>query len=44
MSNQFSRTELLLGKNAMEHLSECRVAIFGIGGAGNKQDTLYITN
>ena len=34
MSNQFSRTELLLGKKAMEHLSECRVAIFGIGGVG----------
>ena len=34
MSNQFSRTELLLGKPAMEHLSECRVAVFGIGGVG----------
>ena len=34
MSNQFSRTELLLGKSAMEHLSECRVAVFGIGGVG----------
>ena len=34
MSNQFSRTELLLGKSAMEHLYECRVAIFGIGGVG----------
>ncbi len=34
MSNQFSRTELLLGKSAMEHLSKCRVAVFGIGGVG----------
>jgi len=34
MLNQFSRTELLLGKPAMEHLSECRVAVFGIGGVG----------
>ena len=34
MLNQFSRTELLFGKTAMEHLSECRVAVFGIGGVG----------
>ena len=34
MLNSFSRTELLLGKESMEHLSECRVAIFGIGGVG----------
>ncbi len=34
MLNQFSRTELLLGKPAMEHLAECRVAVFGIGGVG----------
>ena len=34
MLDQFSRTELLLGKAAIEHLSECRVAIFGIGGVG----------
>lgn len=32
--NQFSRTELLFGKQAMERLSECRVAVFGIGGVG----------
>ena len=31
---QFSRTELLLGKEALEHLSGCRVAVFGIGGVG----------
>ena len=34
MSEQFSRTELLLGKAAVEHLSQCRVAVFGIGGVG----------
>ena len=34
MSDQFSRTELLLGKDAVKHLSECRVAVFGIGGVG----------
>lgn len=32
--NQFSRSELLLGKEAMEKLSKARVAIFGIGGVG----------
>ncbi len=30
----FSRTELLLGKEAMEKLKTSRVAIFGIGGVG----------
>ena len=34
MSEQFSRTELLLGTAAMEHLAKCRVAVFGIGGVG----------
>ncbi len=34
MLNQFSRTELLLGKSSMERLSKCRVAVFGIGGVG----------
>ncbi len=34
MLEQFSRTELLLGKDAVKHLSECRVAVFGIGGVG----------
>lgn len=32
--NQFSRTELLLGKEAMEILAASRVAVFGIGGVG----------
>lgn len=34
MLNQFSRTELLLGKEAMEKLASSRVAVFGIGGVG----------
>ena len=34
MLNQFSRTELLFGKEAMEKLEHSRVAIFGIGGVG----------
>ena len=34
MLNQFSRTELLLGKEAIDRLSQSRVAIFGIGGVG----------
>lgn len=34
MLNQFSRTELLFGKDAMERLEQSRVAVFGIGGVG----------
>ncbi len=34
MWDQFSRTELLLGKPAMEKLARSRVAVFGIGGVG----------
>jgi tRNA threonylcarbamoyladenosine dehydratase len=34
MLNQFSRTELLFGKEAMNHLENARVAVFGIGGVG----------
>lgn len=34
MLNQFSRTELLFGKDAMERLNKSRVAVFGIGGVG----------
>ena len=34
MLNQFSRTELLLGKEAMERLAQSRVAVFGVGGGG----------
>lgn len=34
MLNQFSRTELLFGKEAMDKLQNSRVAVFGIGGVG----------
>ncbi|AYD40313.1 tRNA threonylcarbamoyladenosine dehydratase [Clostridium fermenticellae] len=33
--NQFSRTELLLGKPALEKLNNSTVAIFGLGGVGS---------
>ena len=34
MLNQFSRTQLLYGVEAMEKLAASRVAVFGIGGVG----------
>ena len=34
MLNQFSRTQLVLGGEAMDVLSGSRVAVFGIGGVG----------
>ncbi|MDO5125555.1 MAG: tRNA threonylcarbamoyladenosine dehydratase [Ruminococcus sp.] len=34
MSERFSRTELMLGKDALQRLKNSRVAIFGIGGVG----------
>ncbi|MEY8353608.1 tRNA threonylcarbamoyladenosine dehydratase [Lachnospiraceae bacterium 54-53] len=34
MLNQFSRTQLLLGEEAMDKLGEAKVAVFGIGGVG----------
>lgn len=34
MLNQFSRTELLFGKEAMQVLEHSRVAVFGVGGVG----------
>ena len=34
MLNQFSRTEILFGKDAMEKLASARVAVFGICGVG----------
>ena len=34
MLNQFSRTELLIGKEALERLFKAHVAVFGIGGVG----------
>ena len=35
MLNQFSRTELLIGKEKVEKLNKAKVAIFGIGGVGS---------
>jgi tRNA A37 threonylcarbamoyladenosine dehydratase len=35
MLNEFSRTELLIGKEALQILAASRVAIFGIGGVGS---------
>lgn len=34
MQNQFSRTQLLLGRESMERLQKARVAVFGVGGVG----------
>ena len=34
MLNQFSRTELIIGKEAMQILNAAHVAVFGIGGVG----------
>lgn len=34
MTEQFSRTELIFGPEAMEKLSAARVAVFGVGGVG----------
>ncbi|NLN66011.1 MAG: tRNA threonylcarbamoyladenosine dehydratase [Clostridiaceae bacterium] len=35
MLHEFSRGELLIGKNALEKLKNSRVAIYGIGGVGS---------
>lgn len=34
MKKEFSRTELLLGSEALERLRRARVAVFGVGGVG----------
>lgn len=34
MLNEFSRTELILGKEGLKKLAQSRVAVFGIGGVG----------
>lgn len=34
MLNQFSRTQLLFGKPAIDTLAGCHVAVFGLGGVG----------
>ncbi len=34
MLNQFSRTELLIGRDGVDKLANSRVAVFGVGGVG----------
>ena len=34
MLNEFSRTRMLFGEDAMARLAAARVAVFGIGGVG----------
>ncbi|NLX70176.1 MAG: tRNA threonylcarbamoyladenosine dehydratase, partial [Clostridiales bacterium] len=35
MQHAFTRTEWLIGKQALEKLSQSTVAVFGIGGVGS---------
>jgi tRNA A37 threonylcarbamoyladenosine dehydratase len=35
MAYEFSRTELLIGRDALLRLENCKVAVFGIGGVGS---------
>ena len=35
MDGQFSRTEMLIGKDGVLKLNRAKVAIFGIGGVGS---------
>ena len=35
MLNQFSRTELIIGREGIEKLQKAKVAVFGIGGVGS---------
>ena len=44
MLNQFSRTELLIGKKGIETLQKAKVAIFGIGGVVVDNDNVSLTN
>lgn len=34
MQEEFKRTAMLIGEEAVERLSKCRVAVFGVGGVG----------
>lgn len=34
MTEQFSRTEMLIGTEALDRLARARVAVFGVGGVG----------
>ena len=33
--NQFSRTEILIGKDNIDKLAQSKVAVFGVGGVGS---------
>ena len=35
MENQYSRTELLVGKDGIEKIKNAKVAVFGLGGVGS---------
>ena len=35
MLNEFSRTELLIGKEGLEKLSKAKIVVFGVGGVGS---------
>jgi len=35
MLHEFSRTELLIGKEALDRLGKCKVAVYGVGGVGS---------
>ncbi len=35
MSNQFERTEMLIGKDGVSKLQKSKVVVFGIGGVGS---------
>lgn len=35
MQNQFTRTELLIGKDGLEKLKNAKVAVYGVGGVGS---------
>ena len=35
MENQFLRTEMMFGREAMDQLGQCHVAVFGLGGVGS---------
>ena len=34
MKEEFTRTEMLLGRDAVNTLEKARVAVFGLGGVG----------
>ena len=35
MEHRFLRTEMVLGDRALDRLSRCHVAVFGLGGVGS---------